>query len=116
LAGRRPVIPELALARIRHFCEDRVPSQFRDEVRIDFDTRGRSITIFECRPPWDGTSGEWTRMRIAQIRYDDEAGQYSLHWADRNGRWHPYSRVRPTRHIETILREIDDDPTCIYWV
>jgi hypothetical protein len=113
--GTRVAIPELALARVRRLCEDRVPPRFCNEVRVEFDTRGRSITIFETRPPWDGSQGDWTRMRIAQIRYDDDAARYTLHWADRNGRWHPYSRVRPTRHIETILQEIDDDPTCIFW-
>lgn len=108
-------MPDLACVKIRRFCENQIPPNLRNELRVECDVRGRSITILECRPPWDGSAGEWTRMRVAQIRYDGEAATYSLHWADRNSRWHPYSRLRPTRNVEVILREFDEDPTCIFW-
>ena len=47
-----PTVPDLDLARIRQFCERRVPAHLRDEARVEADTRGKSVTIFDCRPPW----------------------------------------------------------------
>jgi hypothetical protein len=47
-----PAVPDLDLARIRQFCDRRVPPHLRDEVRVEADVRGKSVTIFDCRPPW----------------------------------------------------------------
>lgn len=54
-------------------------------------------------------------MKVAQIRYDREARLWSLHWRDRNGRWHPYDDVDPMSDVEAILAEVDRDPTGIFW-
>jgi hypothetical protein len=39
----------------------------------------------------------------------------TLHWADRNSRWHSYDEIRILSSLDRILQEIDDDPTCIFW-
>lgn len=43
-------IPELDLARVLRFCQTRIPEHARDQVRLEADVRGRSITLVECRP------------------------------------------------------------------
>jgi hypothetical protein len=109
-----PAVPDLDLARIRQFCERRVPSHLRDELRVEADVRGRSVTIVECRPPWHPNLTAWSRMRIAQLRYNGTGYLWRLYWADRNGRWHPYDLIDPGS-VDELLAEIDDDPTCIFW-
>lgn len=108
-------IPELDLARVRRFCHDRIPEHVRDQIRLEADVRGRSITILECRPPWSDPNAEWTRMRIAQLRYDESAPSWTLYWADRNDRWHRYPDLEPAKNIGVLLDEIDRDPTCIFF-
>lgn len=108
-------IPELDLARVRRFCHDRIPSHVRDQVRLEADVRGRSITILECRPLWSDPNAEWTRMKIAQLRYDDSARLWTLYWADRNQRWHRYWDLDASERIDALLDEIDEDPTCIFF-
>ena len=74
------------------------------------------MTIFECRPPWDrGLGSARTRQPIAQLRLDATDLRWTLYWADRNDRWHAYEMVKPTRRLETLLDEIDRDPSCIFW-
>ena len=50
-----------------------------------------------------------------QLRFEPSDGRWTLHDADRNPRWHLYDQVKPTTDINVIIRELDDDPTGIFW-
>lgn len=107
--------PETDLKRIERWCADGWPPRFRDEVRYETHRRGQNVTICETRVPWTG-EGEWTHFRVAQLRYRPGTADWSLHWADRNDRWHVYD-VHGPAFVGTaadLLAEIDDDPTCIF--
>ncbi|HZA74989.1 MAG TPA: DUF3024 domain-containing protein [Acidimicrobiales bacterium] len=108
-------VPEPALAKIQRFCERRTPPKLRDQMRLEATTRGNSVTIADCRPLWQGAPGEWTRLPIAQLRYQPTTQRWTLYWADRNDRWHSYEDLDPTTDLDTIIREIDQDPTCIFF-
>ena len=109
-----PAVPDLDLARIRKYCEGRVPHRLRDEVRVEADVRGKSVTILDCRPPWHPNLTDWSRVRVAQLRYDPSDRRWTLYWADRNSRWHLYDLIDPGT-VDELLAEIDQDPTCIFW-
>lgn len=74
------------------------------------------MTVCEGRAPWDG-QGEWTHRSIAQLRYWPDAGDWSLHWADRNTRWRPYdpTGTHLIAPVHRLLDEINADPTHIFW-
>ena len=59
--------------------------------------------------------GAWTRLPIAQLRYDASAGTWTLYWADRNRRWHRYDHLAPTLQLDELLKEIDQDPLSLFW-
>ena len=112
----RTAVPDTALAAIRRYCNNRVPPQHRDEVRVECDARGKNVTIYECRPPRRPDLGpEWSRLPVAQLRYDPDDHYWRLYWPDRNGRWHPYDMREPTAQVAELLGEIDADPTGIFW-
>jgi len=105
-------LPELEVAKVRRYCEERIPAHLRNQLLLEVGTRGPSITIFELRPPWRrGFGKEWTRREIAQMRYDPEASTFTLYWADRNGRWLEYPEIEPANSVEPLLREIDRNPS-----
>lgn len=107
-------VPDLDLARIRKYCDARVPKRLRDELRVEVGVRGKSVTIYDCRPPWHPNLTEWSRMPIAQLRYDPDTKRWTLYCSDRNSRWHPYYFIDPGS-VDDLLKEIDEDPTCIFW-
>ncbi len=75
-------ILEPALAHVAVFCDQRVPDDAGDQIRLEHSVRGDAITIFERRPPWREDLGpEWTRQKIAQLRYDRASATWSLYWA-----------------------------------
>ncbi len=107
-------VPDFDLLKIRRYCEEKTPQEFRSEMQVEVGVRGKSVTIFECRPPWDEQGTEWSRLPIGQLRYDPATARWTLFWADRNSRWHLYDLVDPGT-VEELLGEIDRDPTCIFW-
>ncbi len=108
------VVPDLDLEKIRKYCESRVPKRLQNELRVEFGVRGKSVTIFDCRPPWHPNLPGWSRQPIAQLRYQETTKLWTLYWADRNSRWHLYDMIDPGR-VDELLHEIEDDPTCIFW-
>jgi hypothetical protein len=109
-------LPDLDVARVRRWCDQRVPAHARDQIRMECDIAPRHLTILECRPPWREDFGpEWTRFPIARLRYTKASKTWSLFWRDRNLQFHEYDRVAPSPHTEDLLQEIARDPTAIFW-
>ena len=49
------------------------------------------------------------------MRFDPATRLWTLYWPDRNTRWHVYEDAEPTDDVEWLLREIDLDPSGIFW-
>ncbi len=108
------VLPELDVEKIKRWCEDRVPARVRDQVRLEATIRGKSVTIFERRPHWQGAPVEWSKMRIAQIRNRGD-GTWTLYFGDRNDKWTLYFELDSHQSIDVIINELEEDPTCLFW-
>ena len=109
-------LPELDIARVRRWCQQRVPPHAQDQVRVECDIGSRHLTIVECRPPWrEGIGPEWTRFPIARLRYTQATRMWTLYWRDRHLRFHRYDQLQPSPSIDDLLTEIDRDPTAIFW-
>ncbi|HEX9657632.1 MAG TPA: DUF3024 domain-containing protein [Bacteroidota bacterium] len=98
---------------ITEYCAKRVPEHAWRQVKMGFDVRGDAITLFEERPHWQNPD-HWIKSPIAKFRYDQKIRKWSLFCADRNSRWHNY-QAKPTTNIQVLLREVDSDPTGIFW-
>ena len=108
-------IRDYAVRHVSLFCENRIPLDARAEVRLEHSVRGDTITIVERRPPWSKLMGpEWTGMKIAQLRYDERSGTWSLYAADSAHRWFLYD-ADPAPDVGPLLAEIGEDPTGIFW-
>lgn len=106
------------MARLRRWVDERnerTPAHVRDEIRYELDLADRSATLVECRPPWDGVGETWTRWPIARFRYTSSRSEWALYWRDRNLKFHLYDLVPATRHLDTLLAEVDRDPTAIFF-
>jgi hypothetical protein len=105
---------KLIETKLAEYCDRKIPIHARDKVKLTYKIHGNSVTLIETRPYYMNPS-VWTQSPIAKFRYDEPSGQWSLYYPDRNSRWHPYSGVRPTANLDAILKEIDRDPTGIFW-
>jgi hypothetical protein len=107
-------LSEVAVAKVRRFCAQRIPPEARDDVRLEVETRGQTVTILEVRSPWR-SGDEWTRLKVAQLRYDPEHRTWTLFSSDRNGRWHRYPGGGPVEQLDPLLDAIAADTTGIFW-
>jgi hypothetical protein len=48
------------------------------------------------------------------MKFDGATGKWTLYWSDSNDRFHIFDLIGPSS-IGRVLREIDDDRTCIFW-
>jgi hypothetical protein len=108
-------IPERDLEKIRKYARRAVPADFWDQIRMEVDVRGKTVTIVECRPPWREEYGpEWTRKGVARMKFDVMNNEWTLYWSDRNGRWHLFDLIAPGS-IDEIIDEVEHDQTNIFW-
>jgi hypothetical protein len=78
--------------------------------------RGEGITVVERRPPWrSDLRPEWSRLPVARFRCDPKSTLRTLFGRDRNRLFHRYELCPPSRSLETLLAELDCEPTGIFW-
>jgi hypothetical protein len=95
---------ELDLRKVQNYAAKIVPPEFPDQIKMEVDLRGRTVTVFECRPPWrKDIEPEWTRRGVAEMKFDTESSKWMLYWSDSNGRWHIFDLVSP-RSIDKMLK------------
>ena len=107
---------QLDLARIRRWVEARVPLAHQDDVRLEVGVHGANVTIFELRPPWSLEVGpDWSRRPVAQLRHTG-GGFWLLLWQQHSGRWERYPLAPvPTRDLDSLLTELNEDGICVFW-
>jgi hypothetical protein len=109
-------LPELDVARVKRWCDLKVPDRMSDRVRVECETSQRHLTILETRPPLrEPSDGEWTRTIVARLYYRSADRLWQLYWSDRNQRLHAYDMAAPSIRVNDLLAEIDADPTGIFW-
>jgi hypothetical protein len=116
MATRNARVSDLAVAKVRRFCDQRVPAEARNEVclglrpgappspSLSADRCGRAGPALgrACRSPNFATT-------------PPQAPGPCTGWAGRNRRWHRYDDLDPTPQPDDLLKEIDEDPLSIFW-
>jgi DUF3024 family protein len=106
-------VPDIHLRQIARWCAQRVPEHARDQVRVEHNVRGSTVTIVEVRAPWREDFGsEWIRRPVAQLRYD--GAHWRLYWPDRNTRWHLLQDVAAQTSPGPLL-DVIDEPGRAFW-
>lgn len=104
-----------ATEAVERYCERRIPERLRDQIRVESATRGDSITIFECHPPWRVEDDEWSRVPVAQFRLETATAKWSLYCRLACGRWRRFDPAPEADRIEKVIAEVEADPTGIFW-
>ena len=105
---------KIAEPAISSYCKSRSPEKLKDQIRITYKIRGNSITIYEERVYFKYSS-KWSKSQVAQFKFDDKSLKWELFCSDRNLKWHSYMETYPERDITKLLKEVDEDPTGIFW-
>jgi hypothetical protein len=100
--------------KLSKYCINRIPEHARDEIKLIFNINGNKVILIETRPYYRDPS-IWTENPVAQFRFDNNKKQWLLYSSDRNNRWHLYDLIKPSTDFDDLLKELDRDPTGIFW-
>jgi hypothetical protein len=107
-------ISETEAERVRSaldaFC-DRIPRQARDQLSYSYRIDSGLVHLTERRPSFRDPSNTG-EMVIAKFKHLGD-GTWTLLWADRNSKWHPYDGFESATFAHA-LNEVTDDPTGIF--
>jgi hypothetical protein len=84
------------------------------QVKVQHDIRGSRVTLTESRPLFIDPA-TWNEIKVAQLEYSQEPPHWTLFWYDRKNRRQPYPTGRNRDTLEKLIREVDSDPTGIFW-
>jgi hypothetical protein len=98
----------------RPYCASRAPATLKDKLRVEYQIEGHAVVITESHPSLRDRRA-WTPVVVAKFRFNRAAGKWTLYYADQNSRWHVYTRTRPVRYLDSLLRAVDEDVTGIFW-
>jgi hypothetical protein len=94
-----------------YLCEQR---SMPEQVRLRYDIRGNRVTLTESRPLFIDPA-VWNEIKIAQFEFSPESLNWILYWYDRKNRRQPYPTGRNRDTLEKLVREVDSDPTGVFW-
>jgi hypothetical protein len=110
-------IPEFERQRIvkllEQFGERKFSPRIRDKVRLKVKARGVDVIVLECRRNIRDRTLE-TEHPIARFHYGRD-GRWRLFWLRHTGRWYAYENVGPSKDPVRVVRELENDPTNIFW-
>jgi hypothetical protein len=107
---------EIAAKVVERYAAAKVPPEVQDAAKLEVETEGNSITIWECRPPWKPEYGpEWTRMGIARFRYSPGEKSWTVYWMRGDLKFHRYTLIGPQSGIGPLLDEVARDPHGCFW-
>ena len=115
MVTRNARVSDLAVAKVRRFCDQRVPAAARDEVCLEVTTRAASITIVERRPLWEGgrVRGPACRSPNFATTLPRVPGPCAGRTATDAGT--ATTTSTPRLHLDDLLKEIDQDPLSMFW-
>jgi hypothetical protein len=101
--------------RVGELCRRMSPVEYADELRYAYDVDGHAVSIFEERPPSDGSPGEWTRLGVARFRYFRRRGEWQLYWMRADLKWHYYEPVGPAQNLARLVKHVETDRYCCFF-
>jgi len=103
-----------AVEQVRNFCVQRMePVPHGNQLVVQ--TLGSSITIVSVLPAQRPFAPPVGIMKIAQLRYQPEAGAWSLWWQRKTERWAPYSPNTLSTDVTELLHAIAADVDGCFW-
>jgi hypothetical protein len=100
--------------KLSKYCLNRIPEHARHNVRLIFNINENMVTLILARPYFRNPS-KWAERSVAQIRFDNDINTWQLYFIDRNNNWRPYDLIQPSTDFDDLLKELDRDPTGVFW-
>lgn len=102
--------PDSNIPKIENFF--RAPERVADKIKNVVEKVKGGYVLIETRPPWDGSSGPWTRSPIAKIVFHKPSQFWKIYWMRANMKWYFYARYK---RLSKALMVIKEDKDGCFW-
>lgn len=109
------LIQHLAYTKLASYCEQKLPSQERDKIRLEIEIQGETVILSEARAHFRNT-GTWVRLPVAGFRFNLASSTWTL-LSPRigpPGGWRVYP-ARPEHDLGKLIKLLDLDETGAFW-
>ena len=86
----------------------------RAKLRVEYRIEGNTVILFESRPRWQHPT-EWMEEPVAKFQYVASIDRWRLFCMRRDLKWHGYTPLPQADSVEDLVREVERDPTGIFW-
>jgi hypothetical protein len=100
--------------RLSEYCQPHPRPEVRRQLRHGFTIGLHDVVLFEERPGFY-RSKEWTRQDVARFRWFNSRREWQLYCQFRDLKWRLYEPRPWAKRFETLLAEVEADPTGIFW-
>jgi hypothetical protein len=100
--------------QLTEYCAPDPRPEVRRQLRHGFELGPHDIVLFDERPRFD-RSREWLRHDVARFRWFQSRREWQLYCQFSDLKWHLYEPRPSAKKFETLLAEVDADPTGIFW-
>ena len=105
---------QAAEIKLKSYLEEKCPPELWDQVKLVYEAKGQSITVFEKRPHWQEPT-EITMSPVTKFSYNNKDRIWSILWCDRNSKFHNFDPPIRSKKFDDLLKVLDRDETCIFW-
>jgi hypothetical protein len=116
--GELMPLPEVTIKLIKEklskYCMSRFWEHASERANLSIQIKGAEVILIKTRPDSQDRI-KWTDYPVAKFRFDNEKNQWLLYSFDKNNRWLLYDLIQPSTDFDDLLKELDRDPTGIFW-
>ena len=105
---------DLVVSKLDRYCRKKVPAQQQNRIKVGYRIDGTDVMLYWSRPSREQPI-DWIDTVLAKFKFNTRTSDWTLFWADDDNRCHRYSGFAARKNLEDLLREVDDDPTGIFW-
>jgi DUF3024 family protein len=105
---------KLIKEKLSLYCINRFFEHPREKVNLSIRIKEAEVTLIKTKPDSRDLS-KWPESPVAKFRFDHDNKKWQLYSIDKDNKWHLYDLIQPSTDFDDLLKELDRDPTGIFW-
>jgi hypothetical protein len=111
-------LPDIQRARVDALlgpmCQPHPDPHVAAQVRRGYHVERAAVVLYESRPSFLKPT-IWQEHRVAKFQFDKSRGTWELYCRFRDLKWSAYEPLRESLDLAELVREVQSDPTGIFW-
>lgn len=111
-------LPDIQRARVAALlgpmCQPHPDPNVAAQVRRGYHVEGTAVVLYESRPSLMKPE-VWQELPVAKFRFNKSREMWQLYCMFRDLKWRAYEPLRESRDLAELVREVQSDPTGIFW-